>query len=103
MEVCLIMSTFAYMMIYFIEFNELIMIKVCLWKFLFNEPNEDESQSEPTETHNYKIQNKKRTANKYSIKHNLQRKRQEPVDYRNNSFYDFRLMIVDPHPKLDSD
>ena len=27
----------------------------------------------------------------------------KPVDYRNNSFDDFRLMIVDPHPKLESD
>ena len=73
------------------------------WKFSFNEPNEDESQSEATETHNDKIQNKKRTANKYSTKHTLQRKRQKLVDYRNNSFDDFRLMIVDPHPELDSD
>ena len=48
-----------------------------LWKFLFNELNEDESQSEATETHNDKIQNKKRTANKYSTKHNIQRKRQK--------------------------
>ena len=69
----------------------------------FNKPNENESHSEATETHNDKIQNKKRTANKYSTKHNIQRKRQKPVDYRNNSFDDFRLMIVDPHPKLDSD
>ena len=74
-----------------------------MWRFSFNELNEDESQSEATETHNDKIQNKKRTANKYSTKHNIQRKRQKPVDYRNNSFDDFRLMIVDPRPKLDSD
>ena len=74
-----------------------------LWKFSFNELNEDESQSEATETHNDRIQNKKRTATKYSTKHNLQRKRQKPVEYRKNSFDDFRLMIVDPHPKLDSD
>ena len=74
-----------------------------LWKFLFNERNEDEYQSEATETHNDKIQNNKRTANKYSTKHTIQRKRQKAVDYRNNSFDDFRLVIVDPHPKLDSD
>ena len=74
-----------------------------LWKFLFNEPNEDESQSEAIETYNDKIQNKKRIANRYSTKHTLHRKRQKPADYRNNSFYDFRLIIVDPHPKLDSD
>ena len=52
---------------------------------------------------NDKIQNKKRSANKYSTKHTLPRKRQKPVDYRKNSLNDFRLMIVDPHPKLDSD
>ena len=74
-----------------------------LWKFSFNELNEDEYQSEATETHNEKIQNKKRTANKYSTKNTFQRKRQKPVDYRNNSFDDFRLIIVDPHPKMDSD
>ena len=66
-------------------------------------PNEDESQSEATETPNDKIQNKKSTANKYSTNHTPQIKRQKPVDYRNNSFDDFRLMIVDQHPKLDSD
>ena len=74
-----------------------------LWKISFNELNEDESQSEATETHNDKIQNKKRNANNSSTKHNIQRKRQKPVDYNNNSFDDFRLMIVDPHPKLDSE
>ena len=71
-----------------------------LWKFSFNELNEDESQSEATETHNEKIQIKKRNANKCSTKDTIHRKRQKPVDYRNNSFDDFRLMIVDPHPKL---
>ena len=47
-----------------------------LWKFSYNEITEDESQSEATETHNDKIQNKKRRATKYSTKHTLQRKRQ---------------------------
>ena len=55
------------------------------------------------ETHNDKIQNKKRTTTKYSTKHTIQRKRQKLVDYRKNSFDDFRLMIVDTHPQLDSD
>ena len=50
-----------------------------LWKFSYNERTEDESQSEAIETHNDKIQNKKRRANKYSTKHTLQRKRQKPV------------------------
>ena len=50
-----------------------------MWKFSFNELNEDESQSEAAETHNDKIQNKKRTANKYSTKHTIQRKRQKQL------------------------
>ena len=65
---------------------------------LSNEPNEDESQSEVIETHNDKILNKKMNANKYSTNNNLQKKRQKSVDYRKNSFDDFRVMIVDPHP-----
>ena len=47
--------------------------------------------------------NKKRTANKYSTKYTLQRRRKKPVDYRKNSFDYFRLIIVDPHSKMDSD
>ena len=74
-----------------------------MWRFIYNEPNEDNSQSEATEIHNDKIQNKKRTANKYSTKNTLQRKRQKPVNYRNHSFDDFRVMIVDPPPKLNCD
>ena len=45
-----------------------------LWKFISNELNEDESQSEATEIHNKKIQNKKRSTTKYSTKHTIQRK-----------------------------
>ena len=71
-----------------------------LWKFSYNGITEDDSQSEAIETQNDKIQNKKRRATKYSTKHTIQRKRQKPVDYRKNSLDDFRLMIVDPHPKL---
>ena len=74
-----------------------------LWKFSYNEITEDESQSEAIEKHNEKIQNKKRRATKYSTKHTFQRKRQKPVDYMENLFDDFRLMIVDPHPKLHID
>ena len=74
-----------------------------LWKFSFNELTEDEYQSEGTETQNDRIQNKKRSATKYSTKHTHQRKRQKTVDYRKNLLDDFRLMIVDPHPKLDID
>ena len=50
--------------------------QIVLWKFSYNERTDDESQSEAIETHNDKIQNKKRRANKYSTKHTLQRKRQ---------------------------
>ena len=74
-----------------------------MWEFSFNELNEDEFQSKATETHNDKIQNKKKTATKYSTKNTLQRKRQKPVDYGKNSLDDFRLMIVEPHPTLESD
>ena len=64
---------------------------------------EYESQSEAIETQNDKNQNNKRSANKYSTKHTLQRKMQKSVDYRDNSLDYFRLMIVDPHPKLHID
>ena len=74
-----------------------------LWKFSYNERTDDEYQSEAIKTHNDKIQNKKRRATKYSTKHNIQRKRQKPVNYMDNSFDEFRLMIVDPHPKLHID
>ena len=74
-----------------------------MWKFISNELNEDESESEATEIHSDKIQNKKRTATKYSTKHNLQRKGQKTVDYRKNTFDDLILMIVDPPPKLNSE
>ena len=57
-----------------------------LWEFSYNEITEDESQSEAIETHNDKIQNKKRRATKYSTKHTLQKKRQKPVAYMENSF-----------------
>ena len=74
-----------------------------MWKFSYNEITEDESQSEAIETQNDRIQNKKRRATKYSTKNTLQRQRQKPVDYMENSFDDFRLMILDPHPKLHID
>ena len=67
-----------------------------MWRFISNEPNEDESQSGAIEIHKDNIQKKKRTANKYSTKHTLQRKRQKPVEYKKNSFDDFRLTIVGP-------
>ena len=74
-----------------------------MWKFISNEPNKNESRSEETEIHDDKIQNKKRSTTKYSTNHTLQRKRQKIVDYREKSFDDFRLMIVDPLQKLDSE
>ena len=48
-----------------------------LWEFISNDLNEDEYQSEATEIHDDKIQNKKRTATKYSTKNTLQIKRQK--------------------------
>ena len=74
-----------------------------MWRFISNEPNEDEYQSEAIDIHNDKIQNKDITANKCSTKHTPQIKRQKTVDYRKNSFDDFRLILLDPPPKLDSD
>ena len=50
-----------------------------LWRLISNELNEDESHSESTEKHKDKIQNKKRTANKYSTNHTLQRKRKNQL------------------------
>ena len=64
-------------------------------KFGSNEPNENESQSEATDIHNNKIQNKKRSNTKTPTKHTLQRKKQKTVDFMEKSFDDFRLMIVD--------
>ena len=74
-----------------------------MWKFSYNEITGDESQSEAIEKQKDRIQNKKRSATKYSTKKTLQRKSQKQVDYRGNSLDDFRLMIVDPHLKLHID
>ena len=46
-----------------------------IYKFIPNEPNENESYSEAIEIHDDKIQNKKRSTNKYSTNHTLQRER----------------------------
>ena len=72
-------------------------------KFSYNEITEYEYQSEAIETQNDNIQDKKRSATKYSTNHTLQRKRQKPVDYRESSLDDFRLMIVHPQQKLNID
>ena len=53
-----------------------------MWEFVSNEPNENEYQSEATERHDDKIQNKKRSTTKTSTKHNIQIKRQKTVYYR---------------------
>ena len=74
-----------------------------LWEFMSNGQNENESQSEAREIHNDKIKNKKRTTTKYSTNHTLQRKRQNKVDCRKKTFDDFRLMVVEPPPKLNSE
>ena len=74
-----------------------------MWKFISYEPNEIESRIEATDIHDNNIQNKKRSITKKSTNHTLQKKRQKIVDYRDKSFDDFRLIIVDPPPKLDSE
>ena len=51
--------------------------KSIMWKFISNEPNENKSQSEATEICYDRIQNMKRSINKTSNKHTLQRKRQK--------------------------
>ena len=53
-----------------------------MWEFISNGPNENESQSESTDIHDDKIQNKKRNITKKPTKHTLQRKRKKTVDYR---------------------
>ena len=55
-----------------------------MWRFISNEPSENESQSEATEIHNDKIQNKKRSTTKKSTKHNLQRKGQKKLTIGTN-------------------
>ena len=72
-----------------------------MWKFILNEPNVKKSQSESTKIYDDKIQNKKRSITKKLTKHTLKRRREKTVDYREKSFYYFRLIILDPSPKLD--
>ena len=75
-----------------------------MWKFISNKPNENEFTSEATYIWDYKIQKKKRTIRKKSPKHTLKRKSQKvSFEYRNKSFDEFRLMVVDPPSKLDGD
>ena len=52
-----------------------------MWKFISNEPNENESQSEAIEINDDKIQNKKRSNTKYSTNNNIHINRQKTVDY----------------------
>ena len=74
-----------------------------MWKLISNEPNENESQSEATDIHDDNIQNNMRINTKKPTMYTLQRKRQQKFDYRRTTFDDFRLTIVDPLPKLDSE
>ena len=75
-----------------------------MFNFIPNEQNENEYQCESTQICDDKIQNKKRDINKKLTKNTLQRKRQKKlVDSRNKSFDDFRITIVDPPQKLDSE
>ena len=73
-------------------------------KFISNEPNENESHCDATDICDDKIQNRKMNISKEKPKHNLKIKRQKiSVDYSNKSFYEFRLIFVDPPKKLDSE
>ena len=74
-----------------------------MWKFISNEPNENESLSEATEIFHDKLQKNKGGITKKSPKNTLQRKRQKfSADYRGKSFDDIRLMIVELPTKMDS-
>ena len=54
-----------------------------MWKFISNEQNENESQSEVTDICDDKTQNKKRSITNKPTNHTIQRKRQKiTVDYR---------------------
>ena len=73
-------------------------------KFISNESNENESQCGTTKICDDNIQNKKRTINKKSTKHTLQRKSQKfSVKYREKSFDEFRIIVVEPTLELDSE
>ena len=73
-------------------------------KFISNEPNENEYHIEETDICDENTQKKKSSITKKSTKHTLQRKRQKiRVYYGGKSFKDFRLVIVDPPQKLDSE
>ena len=57
-----------------------------MWNFISNHPNKNESQSEATEKHNDKIQNKKMNITKKSTKNILQRKKQKQLTMEGNNF-----------------
>ena len=56
-----------------------------MWGFISNEPNKNESQSETTEIHDDKIQNKKSSTTKKSTKHNIKRKSQKQLTKGENN------------------
>ena len=73
-------------------------------KFISNESNENESQCEATEIYDNRIQKKKSTINKKSTNNTLQRKSQKfSVKYREKSFDEFRIIVVEPTLELDSE
>ena len=78
--------------------------KNIILKFISNEPNENESPSEATDICDDNIQKKNRTITNESTKLNLQIKRQKRlVHFTDKLVHDFRLVIVDPIPKLDTE
>ena len=55
-----------------------------MWKFISNEPNENESQSEATEIHYDSILNKNRNTYKNPTKYTHQRKRKNKLTIGTN-------------------
>ena len=64
MELCLIMSIFCINDDLFDRIKSSHQYINIMWDFISNEPNENEYQSEATEIHDDKIQNKKRSITK---------------------------------------
>ena len=102
MELCLIMSIFAFMMIFLIELNQLIKIEIScgsLYHMNLMKMNLRVKQLIYTMTR-YRIRRGLLPNIQPSI---LFRERGKNVDYRNKTFDDFGLMIVDPPPTLNSE
>ena len=100
MELCLIMSIFAFMMIYLIEFNQLIKIEIsCGGLYQMNQMK----MNLRVKQHRYTMKRSKiRRVLITNIKTSIlfRERGKKTVDCRKNSFDNFSVMIVDPTPKL---